>query len=104
MSKEETFYKLKYSTFPTLAQVEELKNTDFGSFVLFELASAVLGETDTTGRDALLRRVERNPFGEMGEFFHDLSQSQPTDMEQFKKATLNEFINLMALADEMENG
>jgi len=104
MSKEETFYKLKYSTLPTLGQVEELKNTKFGSFVLFELASAVLDENDTVSKKTISRRIELNPFGEMAEFFKDLAESQREDMKDFKKSILNEFIKLLLIADEMENG
>ena len=104
MSESETFYKLKYPTLPTLEQVEELKNTDFGSFVLFDLGSAVLRETNTEYTECLLRRIEKNPFGEMSEFLKDLAESDREDMKNFKKATLNEFIKLMVIADEMQNG
>jgi len=104
MSNTKTFYKLKYSTLPTLEQIEELKKNELGSFVLFELGSAVIGETSTENKKSLLERIERNTFGEMSEFFDDLSLPQPVNMEAFKKATLNEFIDLMVLADEMQNG
>jgi hypothetical protein len=104
MSKEATFYKLKYSTLPTPEQIEELKSTEFGSFVLFDLASAVLSESVNAEKKALLKRLEKDPFSEMIEFFKDLSESQREDIVDLKKSTLNEFIKLMIIADEMKNG
>lgn len=104
MSKEETFYKLKYPTFPNKAQVEELHDSPFGLFVLYNLVDAVLLEAEASDREPLLNRFEKDPVGEVTEFFEDISHTTREDLIEFKKATLNEFIKLMVIADEMENG
>ena len=104
MSEQATFYRLKYPTLPDAAQIEELKKNEFGSFVLFTLASSVLGETNEADKKYLMRRIEKDPFGEMSEFFNDLSQPTRTDIGSLKNSTLNEFVKLMVLADEMQNG
>lgn len=106
MSEEETFYKLKYTSWPTSAQVEELVSTESGRFVLNELASAIIygiiNNKTPKEQDELYMRVQENIDVELDEFFRDAEAGGAG--EQYRPDIISDLIELCVLADEIENG
>jgi len=107
MSKELTFYKLKYCQWPTFKDMETLYTSEYGRYVLNEWAAAIVTDIcpDTNSMIGGLEvlnssRIQENFVWEFDDLLNDIKNDYNTS--QRKQIYLNAFHELLAMVDEIE--
>ena len=107
-NESKTFYKLKYSAWPTSGDIENIYNTEFGELVLYEWLIDTIMLISELDIFTAIKRIEHftsrtSLLYEVIELVKDTEELKPGLNDEQKHMILNLFCEWVAIMDVDEN-